>query len=215
MAIETHCPGCSTKVQVPESLLGKRVKCPKCSQIFVAEDPNAAYEEIPEEEERPRPNRRPAPVDDYEEVDQHEDDDDYEPRPRRRRGSRPEAEAAVKAPAIALIVIGGLGLLYALFNLIIHVAGGGNEMAMFGQMKNQNQAAFRIGHIVGIGVTFLWGIFVPVGGVMMLNMRGYGLAMTGAIIAMLPCNLGCLLGLPFGIWALVVLNRLDVKRAFT
>jgi hypothetical protein len=48
----------------------------------------------------------------------------------------------------------------------------------------------------------------------MKSLRGYGYAMTGAIVAMLPCNLCCLLGLPFGIWAIMAMSREEVKRAF-
>src|SRR6267154_2785429 len=108
MSIEANCPGCGTKVRVPESLLGKRVKCPRCSQIFTAEESNAGFEEVTEEEDRPRRKRRPVPADQYEEDDGYEDDD-YEPRPRRRRGGRRAAQEAVKAPAIALMVVGVLG----------------------------------------------------------------------------------------------------------
>ena len=38
--------------------------------------------------------------------------------------------------------------------------------------------------------------------------------MAGAIVAMLPCSGCCLLGLPIGIWAIIVLIDSDVKRAF-
>ena len=48
----------------------------------------------------------------------------------------------------------------------------------------------------------------------MMSLQSRGSAMTGAIFALLPCNLCCLAGLPIGIWALVVMNRSDVKSAF-
>jgi hypothetical protein len=48
----------------------------------------------------------------------------------------------------------------------------------------------------------------------MLQMRSYGMAITTAIIALVPCHCSCLLGVPFGIWALIVLNREDVREAF-
>ena len=44
---------------------------------------------------------------------------------------------------------------------------------------------------------------------------GAGLALTGCILACIPCcSPGCVLGIPFGIWGLIVLNQEDVKRAF-
>ena len=60
----------------------------------------------------------------------------------------------------------------------------------------------------------LMGVLVIVGAVKMKNLKSYGLAMTAAIIAIIPCSPCCLLGLPFGIWALVVLNDENVKAAF-
>jgi hypothetical protein len=38
--------------------------------------------------------------------------------------------------------------------------------------------------------------------------------MVGAITAVLPCGPCWILGLPVGIWALVVLSRAEVKEAF-
>ena len=61
----------------------------------------------------------------------------------------------------------------------------------------------------------LLAILVIVGGMKMKNLDNYGLAMTAAILGMIPCiSPCCLLGLPFGIWALVVLGRPEVKAAF-
>jgi hypothetical protein len=48
----------------------------------------------------------------------------------------------------------------------------------------------------------------------MKRLENYGFALTGAIVAMVPCSGCCLLGLPFGIWALVVLSDSSVKEAF-
>jgi hypothetical protein len=38
--------------------------------------------------------------------------------------------------------------------------------------------------------------------------------MVASVVAMLPCQCCCLFGLPFGIWALVVLNKPEVKSHF-
>jgi len=53
------------------------------------------------------------------------------------------------------------------------------------------------------------------GAMKMKSLENYGLAMAASIIAMIPCfSPCCLLGLPIGIWALVVLTKPDVKSAF-
>ena len=41
------------------------------------------------------------------------------------------------------------------------------------------------------------------------------LFVTASILAVIPCLSPCfILGIPFGIWALVVINQADVKEAF-
>ena len=50
-------------------------------------------------------------------------------------------------------------------------------------------------------------------GLMMRRLAGYVLAIVGAILAILSCP-GNLIGLPIGIWALVVLSRPEVRDAF-
>jgi len=56
---------------------------------------------------------------------------------------------------------------------------------------------------------------VILGTIKMRRLESYGLAMTVSILAMIPCiSPCCLLGLPFGIWSIVVLNQPHVKDAF-
>jgi hypothetical protein len=59
------------------------------------------------------------------------------------------------------------------------------------------------------------GVLILVGASKMQSLQNYSLAVTASVLAMLPCiSPCCLLGLPFGIWALVVLNRPEVKSQF-
>jgi hypothetical protein len=49
----------------------------------------------------------------------------------------------------------------------------------------------------------------------MKRLESHGLAVTASILAMLPCTSPCcIIGLPLGIWALVVLSKPEVKSAF-
>lgn len=49
----------------------------------------------------------------------------------------------------------------------------------------------------------------------MKRLESYGFAMTAVILAVIPCFSPCLiLGIPFGIWALVAINQQGVKDAF-
>lgn len=210
MPIESNCPGCGAKVRIPESMLGKRVRCPKCEMIFTAEAPDAGYEEVAEEDPRPV-RRRPAPVED----DDRHDDDDYEPQPRR-GGGRRAAQSAVTGPAIALGIAGLIGLAFAVLNLLFVIAGKGQIVDLRKQqMVAQQQDQFP-GMIITVSVVpIIWGIIVPYGAFKMMRLENYSSVMIGVVFAMLPCNGFCLFGLPFAIWALVVLNRPEVKRAFS
>lgn len=66
-------------------------------------------------------------------------------------------------------------------------------------------------YIIGI----VGSLIVVAGGVKFLNLSGYLLPVTGSVLAMLPCtaNCCCMLGLPVGIWSLVVINRQVVRNA--
>ena len=136
-------------------------------------------------------------------------------------GSREAALSAVKGPAIALIVTACLGIIYYLLNGIFVLVGGG---AMFQQPIRSNISpemrqfleGMR-GPMAGVGNLIVAAIqgFVLYGAIKMLRLQRYGLAFAACIVAMIPCNCCCLLGLPFGIWGLVVLNKAEVKSHFT
>jgi hypothetical protein len=169
-----------------------------------------------DEEDEDRPSRRRQDEDDEDDRprrrrrrDEDEEEEDR-PRRRRRRGSTEEAASAVSTPAIILIVLGFLGLLYGIANIVVVFTGVGG--GAFGQQPKNG--AEQVGQVVGAILPIIWGSIVTLGGFKMKSLSGRGSAMLGAIFAMLPCNPCCLVGLPIGIWAIVTLNRDDVKRAF-
>ena len=60
------------------------------------------------------------------------------------------------------------------------------------------------------------GVVVLLGAAKMQKLQNYQFALTASIAAMVPCiSPCCLFGLPFGIWALVVLNKPEVKSQFS
>ena len=62
----------------------------------------------------------------------------------------------------------------------------------------------------------LLGVLIIIAALKMKKLESKGLAMTGAILAMIPCvSPCCLLGLPFGIWALVVMGKDEVSSQFS
>jgi hypothetical protein len=64
---------------------------------------------------------------------------------------------------------------------------------------------------VGLLVSFL----ILYGALKMKKLESHGWAVAASVIALVPCvSPCCLIGLPIGIWALVVLNKPEVKAAF-
>lgn len=228
MPEQIRCPSCNATLRVPDTLLGKNVKCPKCQTTFTAAtDAPEEPEEGIVHEPAPAARRRPAPPaeeDEEEAPPEEEYEEEDRPRRRRKRGRRGAAAAsAVTGPAISLMIVGGLGILMAIIYLVMQLlnidfSGQPPPRAGDPSFSAGYQAGQRIGKASGyvwgtLGV--FWGVILLVGAVRMKQLKNFGLAMTTCILALLPCNCCCILGLPFGIWGLVVLNKPEVKESFS
>lgn len=128
-------------------------------------------------------------------------------------------EKKVKPPAIALIVLGVLAVLMSIYGFISptdpeQVRAGMEQAGLDAEMTEM--AIEWLGkagiawNVVALGLASL----VILGGTRMLRLRSRGLAITSSILVMLPCTCCCVIGLPVGIWALIVLIDKDVKAAF-
>jgi hypothetical protein len=133
------------------------------------------------------------------------------------------ARNQVNLPSIMLVVTGALGLAAAGFG-IIQAATGTNKIdpALLADLPpEQAELLLRIfqsiqGGSLAIHVLVLaTSAFVIFGALKMRKLESRGLAVAASIVAMLPC-LGpcCCIGLPSGIWSLVVLMKEDVKAEF-
>ena len=121
----------------------------------------------------------------------------------------------VVAPAIVLLVISGLGLATSIFNVVFAFSDpqiNPKDPPFIQELKKSStgpvvatiQSAFVVVNLLIIG-----------GAVQMMRFKTWGFALAASIIAML--NFGtfcCVLGLPVGIWSLVILVQPDVKQAF-
>jgi predicted Zn finger-like uncharacterized protein len=223
MPEQIACPSCGATLRVPETLLGKNVKCPKCQNVFRAAAQAPAEPEEPEERvahepapARPSSRRREPPPEDYEEEEgppPHEDEEEERPR-RRRRGSA-AAASAVAAPAISLIALACLDYVLIIVGLVMGLAG----VQPFPTQGGQGPAAAGGTNIVGQILSTIVGLccatIILLGAMKMKKLEGFGYAMASSILAMLPCGNCCCFGLPLGIWAIVVLNKPEVKDAFS
>jgi hypothetical protein len=133
-----------------------------------------------------------------------------------------DAQQKVSGPATALLVTGIIGVALQVLGLFLRLLGVGIFAAMAqqqgGDQANQAQYIAMLQGVVGVVAAIIGsvvGILIIIGAVKMKKLESYGLAMTSSILAMIPCiSPCCLLGLPFGIWALVVLSKPEVKAAF-
>ena len=112
----------------------------------------------------------------------------------------------IKAPAGALIVVSIVALVLGAAGLIFDIF----LIAVQGITT------------IELIVRSLWGLlllisaaFVLFGAIKMKNKTDYGVAKAAAIVAIIPfVSPCCLIGIPFGIWAVVVLNKPHVRAAF-
>jgi hypothetical protein len=152
-------------------------------------------------------------------------------------GDPDRIKGRVQAPAIALIVVGVLNLLFALYMILNSVLStvtpaeklkaqqmqiyealppalkqdaankSAEEMKMQAMLINWPLTLFAL----------LASILPIVGGIRMMSLKSYALAVCGALSVVVPCmsvTACCGAGEVVGIWALVVLLNAEVKAAF-
>ncbi len=128
------------------------------------------------------------------------------------------AASRVAGPATALSVVMAIGIALAIIGtaLNLFMVGFGG----FGPDMRGPQDPFPFALSGGINAAMgalqtIIGILVIVGAGKMRRLESYGFAMAAAVLAMIPyLSPCCCLGLPFGIWAIVVLSDGQVRAAF-
>lgn len=129
------------------------------------------------------------------------------------------ALAKVQGPAIAMMVLGGVGILLCLVGVVLNLVNIGGAAAAVGGNQPEGQQAFLMANGAFGIVQALVGIVISAlaiyAGLQMKNLRAYQLSFIASIAVMLPCvSPCCIIGLPIGIWSLVVLNDPAVKSSF-
>src|SRR5262245_36318166 len=125
----------------------------------------------------------------------------------------------LRPPATALIIAGSLNGMIGLLALL------GGLLRLSGIVGSEElpvNDAERLGYIsstvITYGISFLSLMLAPLivyGAVQMMRGKNYRMARVAAILAINPFTSCCfLVGIPIGIWALVVLRKPEVKAAF-
>jgi len=113
-----------------------------------------------------------------------------------------EVAADVRLPAIGLLIAGLLDVAAVLFAAWMAA----------GRPPGQNPVGPTEGIL--IGACSVVGFPIILGAVYMLKRIRYDFARLAAALAVVPCAAAFAISLPFGIWALIILHRPDVKAAF-
>jgi hypothetical protein len=121
----------------------------------------------------------------------------------------------VNGPAIGLIITAVLGFLVQLAALLMNILGVSIGALQSGRGDAWiNMFTGTIGIVSSI-ITMLIAGLILFGALKMKKLESYGWGITASILALAPCiSPCCLVGLPIGIWALVVLSKPEVKSAF-
>ncbi|QDV22807.1 hypothetical protein [Aureliella helgolandensis] len=154
-------------------------------------------------------------------------------------GGQPDqrSKRRLTPPAIGLLVVGGLSVLLSLWGAVsaalfmVGIVEGaqidpqqleemrqafGEENEWVVQMikDSNNLGQGPLGLIFNL-VGLAFGGIVVFGSIKMLQQRSHTLAVAGAVVAMLPVGSCCCVGLPLGIWALVILLDQSVRQDFS
>ncbi|OYW23351.1 MAG: hypothetical protein B7Z55_03625 [Planctomycetales bacterium 12-60-4] len=139
-----------------------------------------------------------------------------------RSGPRSTAASRTALPAIFLYLVTSLsvlnhagGLVMAAMGVNLNPFAGLDDPNLDPQQRESRRIANMIGGVVGGAFGLLADTLVILGALSLHRLRNFPLAMTGMIISLIPCLSPCLvLGMPFGIWGLVVLLSDDVREEF-
>jgi uncharacterized protein DUF4339 len=143
-------------------------------------------------------------------------------------GGRDAAAGKVTVPAIGLIVSSSICILEALYDLIQLPSAAAKMQQVESQFQDNPQmqqfiekfGSFASGPFA-YGTAILQiviAILILVGAIKMKSLRSYEFAYAAAILSVIPCINPCcawFLTLIFGIWAMIVLAKPDVKSQFS
>jgi hypothetical protein len=123
----------------------------------------------------------------------------------------------LRLPAVGLISLGALNILASIVLILGRLASliKGEERVI---VNDAERLGYEVSMVYFPLVSLISIAAAPIimyGGVQMLSARKYSVALLAAILALMPfSSLCCVLGVPIGIWAIVVLRNPEVRAAF-
>lgn len=142
--------------------------------------------------------------------------------------SDPQAVARqLKAPALLLIFFAVAGIVFSVSGLFLKTFWMDTMIRGIEQMNlpidANARAQLEAARDAGVGVMdvvqVIFGaamnVVMLLGALKLMKVQSWGFALAAAILVMLPCgSCCCCLGIPLGIWIIVLLNKPEVKAAF-
>ena len=113
----------------------------------------------------------------------------------------------VRKPADGLLIAGGINILCIIpFTVLMGTIILSNSRLMKHARDGEVAALSLL--VTCMGAVIIYGVM------RMKELENYRWSVIGSILAILPISPGCVLGVPFGIWALSILLRKEVQEAF-
>lgn len=129
---------------------------------------------------------------------------------------RAEALRQVSGPSVGLLVTGILGAIGGVAGFVAGLLNVGWSSRWWREAPQWYEDFWE--GSVSMGTSFvgiLVAAFVIYASLKMKELDQWGICVAASILAMVPCiSPCCIVGLPVGIWSLVVLTRPEVKAAF-
>ena len=136
------------------------------------------------------------------------------------------ARRLLKGPSLALLLMGTVGLVITLSGFVardwlvdalvratstLPAAGPADQLGLW-KTERSRSLGLR-DYARGLAGVAINGVMIA-GALAMRRLENRNLALAAATFALIPCQCCCCVSIPFGVWALLMLNRPEVKQSF-
>jgi hypothetical protein len=222
MSMTLVCSSCQRELRLPEELMGKMVKCPACGQTFAAESTGSPNVPPRGQESHRQPSQPPFSDHFFQEDSEEGYEDGIDSSNRRRRRFYRAARDEIRGPAIALMIVGMINCILGALRIVASIVWMAfqDSPELKGRPEFHGMQPFMIfAGAAGIAIAItgiVVGAVITYGAAKMLKLKRYKLAMATSILSLVPVvTFCCILGVPFGIWSIVILCKPEVKDAFS
>jgi len=127
---------------------------------------------------------------------------------------RYRALSMVRAPAFLLLCVGTLNLFFCI--VVLGAAGliASGALPLSPEWAAALQEYSLVSFLLPAAAAIICGVLSVWGALSALNLRGWGLAMVGAITASFCLSPTVCVGIPATCWLLFILSRPDVRKSF-